>query len=123
MSLPPNVVSSWPFILSHCHFLYTIISLGFYSISAFPAHKSLPIILNMQTSCAFQLEVSPRLAMVYGFTLTDRYLIAAAQRCVVYSHDPLRPGKQADFDIGFNWEVKCLPESSLLLVATWDAAG
>ncbi|CAI6094322.1 unnamed protein product [Clonostachys chloroleuca] len=61
--------------------------------------------------------------MVYGFTLTDKYLIAAAQRCVVYSHDPLRPGKKADLDIGLNWEVKCHPESSLLLVATWDAAG
>jgi hypothetical protein len=61
--------------------------------------------------------------MVYGFTLTDKYLIAAAQRCVVYSHDPLHPGKQADFDIGLNWEVKCHPESNLLLVATWDAAG
>ncbi|CAH0027681.1 unnamed protein product [Clonostachys rhizophaga] len=61
--------------------------------------------------------------MVYGFTLTDKYLIAAAQTCVVYSHDPLRPGKQADFNIGFNWEVKCHPESNLLLVATWDAAG
>ncbi|CAG9982208.1 unnamed protein product [Clonostachys byssicola] len=77
----------------------------------------------MEPSCAFQLEVSPKLAMVYGFTLTEKYLIAAAQRCVVYSHDTLRPGKQAEFDIGLNWEVKCYPESTLLLVATWDAAG
>ncbi|VUC25668.1 unnamed protein product [Clonostachys rosea] len=76
----------------------------------------------METSCAFQLDVSPE-TLVYGFTLTDKYLIAAAQRCVVYSHDPLRPGKQADLDIGLNWEVKCHPESSLLLVATRDATG
>ena len=77
----------------------------------------------MKSSITYQLE---SLTSIFGFSLTEKYIVSAAQTCIVHSLQcqkcQLDKGQvcsnhHAMFDIGKIWDAQIQPTSNLMLTA------
>lgn len=85
----------------------------------------------MNPCTVYELE-RPTSTLIYGFDLTEKYMVTTAKKCIVHSlkcqecnrdRGQVCPNHQSVFETGLIWDAKCHVTSDLMLTASREKPG